>query len=153
MAVLTINQKLDQVNNFIESIKDSKNSYYFFVGKAEPWRDENGNVDETKVPVTNNSLAQIEQSVYKDLVYGKLIESSDVISMTKRYNWTNNTIYARYNNNDPDIYSKNFYVITNTNEVYKCLDNGRTPNYPNGVPSTVKPTITQTSGTFRTYDG
>jgi hypothetical protein len=153
MALLTINQKLDQVNNFIESIKDSRNSYYFFVGKAEPWRDENGNVDETQVPVTNNSLAQIEQSVYKDLVYGKLIESSDVVSMTKRYNWTNNTIYARYNNNDSDLYSKNFYVVTDSNQVYKCIDNGRSPNYPNGVPSTVKPTITQTSGTFRTYDG
>lgn len=152
MAVLTINQKLDQVNNFINSIKDSKNSYYFFVGKAEPWRDENGNVDETKVPEANNSVAQIEQNVYKDLVYGKLIDFSDVVSMVKRYNWANNTIYARYNNNDPDIYSKNFYVITDSNEVYKCIDNGRTPNYPNGVPSTVKPTITQTSGTFRTYD-
>jgi len=152
MAVLTINQKLDQVNNFINSIKDSENSYYFFVGKAEPWRDGDGNVDETQVPVANNSLAQVEQSTYKDLVYGKLIESSDVTSMVKRYNWANNTIYARYNNNDPDIYSKNFYVVTDTNEVYKCIDNGRTPNYPFGVPSVVKPTITQTSGTFRTYD-
>jgi hypothetical protein len=153
MAVLTINQKLDQVNNFINSIKDSKNSYYFFVGKAEPWRDENGNVDETQVPVADNSLSQIEQSVYKDIVYGKLLDSSDVTSIVRRYNWTNNTIYARYNNNDPDIYSKNFYVINDSNEVYKCIDNGRSPNYPDGVPSSVKPSITQTSGTFRTYDG
>jgi len=152
MAVLTINQKLDQVNNFINSIKDSKNSYYFFVGKAEPWRDGNGNVDETQVPAANNSLAQVEQSTYKDIVYGKLIESSDVISIARRYNWTNNTIYTRYNNNDPDIYNKNFYVVTDANEVYKCIDNGRTPNYPFGVPSVVKPSITQTSGTFRTYD-
>ena len=153
MAVLTINQKLDQVNNFISSIEDSKNSYYFFVGKAEPWRDENGNADETKVPESNNSITQIEQEVYKDLVYGKLLDSSDVISMVKRYNWTNNSIFARYNNNDPDIYSKNFYVITDTNNVYKCINNGYSTNSPNGIPSTVKPTITQTAGTFTTYDG
>lgn len=153
MAVLTINQKLDQVNNFIESIKDSKNSYYFYVGKAEPWRDENGNVDETKVPEANNSLAQIEQTVYKDMVFGKLLDSSDVSYMVKRYNWANNKVYARYNNKDPDILNKNFYVINDSNEVYKCIDNGYSPNYPNGVPSTVKPTITKTEGTFKTYDG
>ena len=153
MAVLTINQKLDQVNNFINSIKDSKNSYYFFIGKAEPWRDDNGNIDETKVPEANNSISQVQQKIYKDLVYGKLLEPSDVISMTKRYNWTNNTIYARYDNNDPNIFGAQNYVITDTNEVYKCIFNGYSQNSPNGVPSTVKPSVTQTSGTFTTFDG
>jgi hypothetical protein len=153
MAVLTINQKLDQVNNFINSIKDSKNSYYFFIGKAEPWRDDNGNIDETKVPEANNSISQIEQNIYKNLVYGKLLDSSDIISMSKRYNWTNNTIYARYDNNDPNIFGAQNYVITDTNEVYKCIYNGYSQNSPNGVPSIVKPSVTQTSGTFTTFDG
>lgn len=153
MAILTINQKIDQVNNFINSVESGENSYYCFVGRAKPWEDENGNVDESKVLEANDSISQIDQTVYRDMVYGKRIVGSDVNFMLKRYNWENDTVYARYNNKDADLYSKNFYVITDSNDVYKCIDNGYSPSTPNGVPSTVKPSINQTSGTFSTYDG
>jgi hypothetical protein len=153
MAILTINQKIEQVNNFINSVEDKKNSYYCFVGRAKPWEDAEGNVDEANVLQANDSISQVEQTVYRDIVYGKRVEPSDITFMLKRYNWEENTVYARYNNNDPNLYSKNFYVITETNDVYKCIDNGYSPASPNGVPSTVKPSINQTTGSFATYDG
>lgn len=153
MAILTINQKIDQVNNFINSVESGENSYYCFVGRAKPWLDEEGNIDETKVLEANDSISQIEQTVYRDMVYGKRLDSSDITFMLKRHNWETDTVYARYDNKDADLYSKNFYVITDTNDVYKCIDNGYSPATPNGVPSTVKPSINQTSGTFSTYDG
>ena len=153
MAILTINQKIEQVNNFINAIESSENSYYCFVGRAEPWLDANGDIDESKVQVANNSIAQIEQTVYKNLLYGKLLVDVDTIAMVKRYDWTEGTVYSRYDNNDPNLYDKNFYVITDTKDVYKCIDNGYSPATPNGVPSTVKPSVTQTSGTFKTADG
>lgn len=153
MAVLTINQKIDSVNNFIKSVSDNRNSYYCFVGKADPWLDANGDIDDTAVIDANTSIAQIEQSVYQNMVFGKLLTNNDISFMTKRYNWSNGSVYARYDNNDPDLYSKNFYVINDTNDVYKCIYNGYGPNNPNGKPSLIKPTAKPTRGNFQTSDG
>jgi hypothetical protein len=153
MAILTTNHKVQLVNTFIDSIENSKNSYYCFVGRAEPWLDANGDVNEANVEIAVDSVSQNEQIVYTNMVYGKRLDSSDIIQMTKRYNWVNNSVYARYDNNDADLYTKNFYVITDTNDVYKCIHNGFSPSYPNGVPSVVKPSVRQTSGNFQTSDG
>jgi len=153
MAILTVNHDVDNVNNFISALENTKNSYYVFVGKPEPWLDANGNIDETAVIPANNSVTQVELDVYRDMIYGKILTPSDVIHMSKRYAWANNTVYARYDNNDPNLKDKQYYVITSTNEVYKCIHNGYGPENPNGVPSTVKPSVLQTTGNFTTSDG
>jgi hypothetical protein len=153
MAVLTNHYKTESVNNFISSIEDSKNSHYVFVGRAEPWLNANGDVDENAVIPANTSINQVELDVYQEMVYAKILTPADIIHMSKRYNWTNNTIYARYDNTDANLYSKAYYVITDTKEVYKCIHNGYGPETPNGVPSLFKPSVTQTSGNFETPDG
>jgi hypothetical protein len=153
MPVLTINQKIDAVNNFINSLKDSRNSYYCFVGKSDPYLDSNGMVNDTSIPPANNSISQIEQLIYHDMIYAKKLSDTDTIFMINRYNWESGTVYARYDNNDSDLYSKKFFVITDTRDVYKCINNGYSPTTPNGIPSTVKPTINKTSGNFQTSDG
>ena len=153
MASLTIKQKIDVVNNFIGAIEDSRNSYYCFIGKPDPWINANtGLDDETAIPESNTSITQTEQQIYQNLVYAKKLTNTDVEFMTVRHNWVSNTIYAKYDNNDSDLYSKNFYVITDSNDVYKCLYNGYSPLTPNGVPSTVKPSVKITSGNFQTSD-
>ena len=153
MAVLTNHYKTELVNNFITSLEDSKNSYYVFVGRSEPWLNANGDIDETAIPPANTSVNQVELDVYREMVYGKILTPSDVIHMSKRYNWANGTTYARYDNADANLYSKAYYVITDTREVYKCIHNGYGPSTTNGVPSTFKPSVTQTAGNFQTPDG
>lgn len=153
MAVLTINHKVNSVNNFISSIQNSKNSYYCYVGKADPWLNSNGDIDESSVPAANGSVDQIEHIVYRDMVFAKLLTNTDVSFMTKRYNWTSNTIYFGYDDTDQNIYTEKSYVITDTNDVYKCIYNGNNPQSPNGVPSTVKPSVNKTIGNFETADG
>ena len=153
MAVLTNHYKTELVNNFITSLEDSKNSYYVFVGRSEPWLNANGDVDESAIPPANTSVNQVELDVYREMVYGKILTPSDVIHMSKRYNWANGTTYARYDNADANLYSKAYYVITDTREVYKCIHNGYGPSTTNGVPSTFKPSVTQTAGNFQTPDG
>jgi hypothetical protein len=153
MAVLTTKQKVDLVNNFITAVESNNNSYYCFVGKAEPWRDASGNIDETKIQDSVDSVMATEQNIYSNMVYGKKLLAEDIIHMTKRYNWNYGEIYTRYNNEDKDIYDKNFYVINHVNEVYKCIHNGYSPSLPDGRPSTVEPSIPQTSGNFETRDG
>ena len=153
MAVITINQKIDAVNNFINAVDDNKNSYYFFVGKPDPWLNANGDIDDTAVPAADDSVVQIEQQIYQNMVYAKKVNSSDLNFMTSRYNWVEGTTYSRYDNQDTNLYSKNFFVITDTNDVYKCIHNGFSPLNPNGVPSTIKPSVKKTTGNFQTTDG
>ena len=147
MATLTVNHSIEIVNNFITDVSSNNNSYYCFVGQGSPWRDSNNNIDETAIPTDLTSILRTEQSVYQNLAYGKKIGSTDISVMIPRHNWTNGSIYDSYDNLDPDLYSKEFFVVTDNNDVYKCIYNG------NNAPSTIKPTITQTKGTFTTSDG
>ena len=101
----------------------------------------------------NTSITQYEQSVYQNMIYGKKLSNTDVSFMVNRYQWTSNTIYSRYDNNDSDLYSKHFFVINDTNDVYKCIHNGYSAQNPEGIPSLVKPSVKNTSGNFQTSDG
>jgi hypothetical protein len=146
-GVLTIYHYDSQVNNFIEDIRDTKRAYYVFVGKPDPWLNANGAVDETAVPVANDSIEQNQLSVYHDMLYGKLINTSDVSVLIPRYNWTSGTIYDAYDEAKSNLFDTQFYVINDQYDVYKCI-------YRNvGSASTVKPSLTATSGTFQTADG
>lgn len=147
MAVLTINQYIDTIDSFVNNVKSSKNSYYLFYGKADSWKNQNGQADETAIAAANSSVYSYEQSIYNDLVFGKLISNEDVTYMIPRYNWTSGEVYTAYDQTDPNLYDKEFYVVTDAYEVYKCIENN------SGGPSTVKPSLTTTSGVFSTPDG
>lgn len=141
MAILTINHYVNQANAFISSVRDTRHAYYVFAAKPSSWS------NDSSPPSANASIAQYEHSVYTDLMFGKLIQSSDVTNLIPRYNWTANTVYAQYDQTDPDLYTKQFYVVTSNYEVYKCIYNNK------GVSSTVMPTLNSTTGTFATGDG
>jgi hypothetical protein len=150
-SILTINHHVDGAKAFIDSVKSAESTQYVFTARPQPWANSSGGADDTAVEPVNNSVQQIELEVYRDLLYGKLISNTDVIHVIPRYNWVANTVFANYDHLDPDLYSKNFYVITSDildqYNIFKCIDNAQ------GVPSTVKPTLQATKGTFRTGDG
>ena len=141
MALLTINRSINEANNFIQNVSDKRHAYYFYAGRANPWS------NDSSPPLANGSVSQIEQTLYDDLLFGKLIANNNVSFMIPKYVWTSNTVYTAYNQNDPNIYDENFYVITNKNEVYKCIFNN------GGIPSTFQPDLNSTYGTFTTGDG
>lgn len=147
MATLTINHYINEANSFITDIRNNRNGYYLFAARSRPWANSSGGNDDTAVLATNNSVAQVEQVVYDDLLFGKLLADGDVSFVVPRNNWTANTVYVAYNQNDANLYSKDFYVVTDSYEVYKCIDNN------NGANSTVKPSLTATAGVFKTGDG
>jgi len=147
MAVLTINQYIDTISSFINNVESSKNSYYLFYGKADSWVNSNGQIDDTAVVTANSSVYSYEQSVYNDIVFGKLITPEDITYMILRYNWISGTVYFSYNQSEANLYDKQFYVMTDAYEVYKCIDNN------GGANSIVKPSLTTTSGVFSTSDG
>jgi len=140
-GALTIKHYNDIIDSFVKNVANSSKSYYVYVGKPNPWADDNN------PPAATASIASYEQTAYDDIVYGKKITSYDISYMIPRYDWVSGTVYDQYDQEDEYLYLKQFYVITNEKNVYKCIDN----NY--GAPSTTKPIITATSGTFQTSDG
>jgi hypothetical protein len=147
MAVLTNKYYIDTVSNFVNGIQNETNSYYVFIGKPDPWLNSIGEIVDSSPPPATPTINEAELTVYNDMVYAKQITNLDVSYMLPRYDWTSNTVYSYYDQNDPNLFTKNFYTVNDKYEVYKCIFN----NY--GAPSTVKPEVPTTSGTFNTSDG
>jgi hypothetical protein len=147
-SLLTINHYIDQVNNFIDAVEHSNGAYYVYAARPNPWLAADGSVDETNVVDVNSSVAQIELDTFNDLIFGKAVANSDIIHVIPRKDWTVNSVYDQYDQNDANLYSKDFYVLTTpAYGVYKCIFNNNRSN------STVKPTLILTDGTFETSDG
>jgi len=119
----------------IESLSEPANNiYYIAASKHTPYT---GGDDSTPSPTETNLEFQVRP--YQEIVFGKKIQASDVSLVVPRHNWTTNTAYAMYDNNDPELYSKEFYAAVDAGSfyyVYKVLDNN------NGAVSTVQPTST-----------
>lgn len=73
---------------------------------------------------------------YDDMIYAKRITDNDVRIMVPKTPWVSGTVYAQYDNTDPNLYQTQFFVVVDDiteYNVYKCL-------YNNGSsPSTVPP--------------
>jgi len=141
MGTLNRNFKNKFVEELISDIANNESSYYVAFGYPYPWD------DDSNPPAVNTSLKTSYYDVSKSLIDGKKVTVSDVAYMTRRVNWAANTVYIYYSHLDPDLYSKDFYVINSSNRVYKCLYNN------NGGKSTVEPTGISSFGDFDTADG
>ncbi|CAB5221295.1 hypothetical protein UFOVP245_119 [uncultured Caudovirales phage] len=129
------------VADIANSISDANNSYYVAFGGPNPWP------DDYNPPDADNSVQSSSYDVYDKMLFGKKVSPGDAISITRKNVWTIDTIYDYYSHRDPDLYSKNFFVINKYGRVYKCLFN----NY--GAKSTVEPNETVTKTHFITADG
>lgn len=83
---------------------------------------------------------------WRGMIGGKRITGNDICLVVPRVNWTNNTPYTQYTN-DQSLVGNNFYIMTDTFNVYKCLDNANNAN------SIIKPTYTTIDTTHKESDG
>jgi len=74
-----------------------------------------------------------QRELWKQAIAGKKITTGDVSHVVPRHNWASGRVYAQYRDTDTNLFSRSFYVMTDENNVYKCLYNNR------GATSTVKP--------------
>lgn len=150
MAVYRYATKDLSINNaeaFISAMnasdgRNTKNSVilYAVIGNVFPYVNEPTPVN----PEDNEQYLQYQ--AHRDFIGGKRITTEDVSHVTTRHNWTSGTIYSMYRDTDTDMYDRAYYVLTDQNNVYKCLFNNK------GGTSTVKPTGFSTSS-FTTSDG
>ena len=129
--------KLHNVNQFKESISETANSvYYIFAGKHTPYPS-----GDSTIPDITNNVNETLYNAYTEMVFGKRVTPSDVLPVAPRYNWTTNTNYSAYRNNE-DLTDKQYYVCVNGGSsfhVFKCLDNN------GNVASVIQPDVTQTT--------
>ena len=120
---------------------------YLFIGKVTAWS------NDSAPPTPTDAVANTHYENWRDMIAAKKITSSDVSHVIPRKNWTNNTNYFAYTHTEADLYSQDFYVMTDAYNVYKCLSNSDvTSAGADATTSTVKPTGTGTS-IISTTDG
>lgn len=128
------------IDKLVEDFDSNTTNYYVFGGKFKEWED-----DELP-PEANLSLQTSEFEVRNDLLFGKKINSTDTAKLIRKIVWSSNTVYDFYDHRDPDLLSKDFFVVNSANNVYKCLFNN------SGNPSVNEPAYVG-NNTVTTSDG
>ena len=149
-AIITDQIRVLNAKNFISGITTSDNSYYAFVGLPNPTSIQDDWDNDPPAPIDNFNGA----NDYWDTILAlKKISSSDVMQVVKKNNWSSGTTYDYYrpdyditntppNSPGTSLYRAIYYVVNTDYRVYVCLQNGSTPETPDGKPSLDEPTFT-----------
>ena len=157
MALVTDKFRIYAAESFRNTLQNA-NKVFMFVGRAKTW----GSSD---VPPTGEPIDSFEyaRTSYQDSVAFKRVDISDTALVVPRVDWINPSqttggVGRTYSMYKPDyaptkttangasrLYDSNFYVMNSDFNVYKCLYNGESPDYPRGRPSLVEPTGTSTT--------
>lgn len=122
----------------VSRVSPSPEYLYAFIAKNTPWSyDSNGAAVET--PIDPTGLFSDELTTRSEMQAIKRINASSIAHVVPRHDWTTGTVYTKYTTSNASLPSSSFYVVTDDNYVYKCIDNN------SGAQSTVKPTGTSTS--------
>lgn len=144
---LTSNANFSLRRNLWIMADNNANSYYTFAAKATPWP------NDVDPPDIDNSVATAESVISSEILFGKSVPAGYSSLMTARNDWVSGAVYAAYDDQDPVLFTKNFFVFTSeagTFHVFKCLNNN------NGAVSTQQPRLAETSADdvyYSTTDG
>jgi hypothetical protein len=153
-AIVTDKFRILNASSFVDSVEDSSNSFYVFVGLSNPTtsgfgRDSQWNIT-TPNPTDNiDYLNHYESTV----LFGKKITSANLRRVVRRIDWISGQIYEMYRpdysgiNSAPStgalrLYDANYYVINSDYRVYICIDNGSSVTNRTGNVSQVEPNFT-----------
>ncbi len=155
-ALVTDQFRILNATNFVNSVQDSSNSYYVFVGLSNPTnpsagfgRDPNWN---TNTPNPTDNFDYLNH--YKSTVlFGKKITSANIRRVVKKIDWVSGKKYEMYRpdyslvNQSPitgsmRLYDAEYYVVNKDYKVYICIDNGSTGLNTTGNSSQIEPTFT-----------
>jgi len=141
-AIITDRLKRQFINHLFDDVNDSDNNYYIGIGRSEPW----DSSDDAPTPI--KSLRD-ERNARLSM---QAIKTAETVSfVVPRYNWASGTIYSAYDDAASAYPTNPYYVLTDENSVYMCIQAGKNA-VGNAVTSTVKPTGTN-SRPVETSDG
>lgn len=117
-------------------------TYYLFIGRSTPWA--NGD----SYPETPVDTEQSSYDYLRDALALRRLTDSDVAYVVPNYVWSNNSTYQMYDHRTTSAQFANTeygypYVVTSTNDVFKCIFNGRTSANDETIAISIQePTIT-----------
>jgi hypothetical protein len=134
--------RIELARTFVEKVAASNANVYVAFSKVQPWAND-------AIPDQATDTREYEVTSWRSLVGGKKLTGNDFSLVVPRVNWTANSTYAQFSDTDAALFAnnKNFYVLTDEFNVYKCLDNNNSAN------STIKPTYTSYDKTNKEVDG
>ena len=149
-AIITDQIRILNAKNFISGITTSNNSYYTFIGLPNPY-DIQASWD-TSPPAPRDSFLE-ETDCWDSIIALKKINSNDVRQVVPKRTWSSGTTYDMYRHDysrsntakvsgSTNLYSASYFILNSDYRVYICLQNGTTPETPNGKPSLDEPTFT-----------
>jgi len=143
----TIHQSL--VETVYNEILSRRSNYYYFIGNVLDWADPAN-------PASPEATRDYERYTRNGILSVKKISFRDISYVVPRINWVTGTVYDQYDGNYSATFPSsngatrlkdaNFYVLTTTYGVYKCIFN------KNGAKSTEEP-FGQDITTITTADG
>jgi len=153
-AIVTDQFRILNASNFVQSIEDSSNSFYVFMGLPNPnivgfGRSENWN---TNTPAPIDSISNLNH-VKDTSMFGRRVSSANVRRLIRRIDWNRGTRYEMYRHDysilNPSpltrasrLYDANYYVMNSDYRVYICIDNGSSGINTVGNISQDQPTFT-----------
>lgn len=149
-AIITDQLRILNSNNFVSFAKDQNNSLYTFIGLpnsseySPTW-----NIN----PISPKDSFEEENNIWDSIISLKKIKQNDIKRVIRKITWASGTTYDMYRHdisrdniakpsNATSLYSSNYYIVNSDFKVYICLENGTTPETPNGKPSLDEPLFT-----------
>lgn len=120
-AIVTNKFRVTNAENFKEDVTNS--NVYVFIGKSDSWSDQLATTSDPEAPIPADDDYELRLA-YKNMIGGIRISSSDITHVVPRYNWVSGNSYVAWDDRDEQIFTKQFYVITDERKVFKCLKAG-----------------------------
>ncbi|NBO99032.1 MAG: hypothetical protein EBU90_02720 [Proteobacteria bacterium] len=149
-AIITDQIRILNAKNFVAGVSSSGNSYYSFIGLPNPTEIQSD--WDTNPPSPKDSFDE-ENSYWDTMIALKRISASEVRQVVQKRFWSSGTTYDMYRHDysrsntakvsgATNLYAASYYILNSDYRVYICLQNGTTPDTPNGKPCLDEPTFT-----------
>src|SRR4029079_6615402 len=99
----TNNQRYATSEQVMQTLQDAQRNYYFFFGNHDPAI--------STPPMANAAEYTTSVLTYDSMVAGKKIMPSDVVSGIRNIPYISNTVYGMYDDTDPFLIDRDFFVI------------------------------------------
>ena len=173
-AIITDNFRISAARFLKEKIQLASTApYYMFLGRSQPWPNEqpllSSGEDPTTVPQTEDNHQVTHYDAFQNMHVVKKINAHQVELCTKRVIWVSDTVYRPWDSNYTDgTYLPNSFVsgledrVVTDRHVFLCLSSPAYFDVTSGFsyePSTIRPTKPDSIGTstprsiFKTSDG
>jgi hypothetical protein len=149
-AIITDKLRIINAKNFVERSTSPDNSYYAFIGL--PNATDYFSEWDTNPPSPKDSFDN-ENDYWDSIIALRKITPENIRLAIRKYTWESGTVYDMYRHDvtrtnlsqpskSTSLYRAPYYILNSDYRVYVCLQNGTTPETPQGKPSLDEPKFT-----------